>query len=86
MKSRPLSIDCRDSSKCNVNNLQIYDQKLIEFNNKALHESTELREDEFGIKQSRNFIDECIRLTVSQKCFKERDAISESITMLLAVS
>lgn len=73
-------------SKFCVNKLQMYNQKLMEFNNKALKMPNERHEDEFGIKQSRNFIDECLRLTVSEKCFNEQDAISESITMLLAVS
>ncbi|XP_037030675.1 cytochrome P450 4C1-like [Bradysia coprophila] len=63
---------------------KIYGQKLMEFNSQISNESTGVHTDELGIKQSRNFIDECIRLTVTQKCFQEQDSINESITMLLA--
>lgn len=58
----------------------------MEFNSHTSNEITGVHENELGIKQSRNFIDECIRLTVTQKCFNEQESINESITMLLAVT
>lgn len=37
-------------------------------------------------KRLRIFIDEIILLSIEQKCFTEEEMISESLTMLLAVS
>lgn len=37
-------------------------------------------------KRLRIFIDEIIQLSIEQKCFTEEEMISESLTMLLAVS
>ncbi|KAJ6637206.1 Cytochrome P450 4C1 [Pseudolycoriella hygida] len=63
---------------------KIYQQKLLEFDNKYSNSGLSIRSDEFGIKESRNFVDECIRLSVTQKGFNNEDCIIESITMLLA--
>lgn len=37
-------------------------------------------------KHLNNFIDECVRLSLEEKCFSREDMVNESVTMLLGVS
>lgn len=60
----------------------ILQNRILELKNVADPEKS----DECGEKQLRIFIDECIKLTVEQNCFSEEEMISESLTMLIAVS
>lgn len=39
-----------------------------------------------GPKKQLNFIDECVRLSLDEKCFSREDMVNESVTMLLGVS
>lgn len=36
-------------------------------------------------RQLNNFIDECVRLSLEEKCFSRDDMVNESVTMLLGV-
>lgn len=51
-----------------------------------LNATEEVENNSYGDKRIRIFIDELIKLSVEEKCFSEEEMISETLTMLIAVS
>lgn len=70
--------------------MNIIDKKIEEYKRNVKNDggggnNNVADDDGMDRKKLNNFIDECVRLSLEERCFSREDMVNESVTMLLGV-